>query len=76
MSEKKTYYLKGERCVLRGMERYDYRKDEWVEDIDSWFHSVGNSNDADEITEEEARKIIEGNGGKNFDRQQNIEEEK
>lgn len=66
------YYVKDGVVVLSDFARYDYKADGWKYDLDSFFHNVVNSNDADKVTEEEARKIVEKNGGKNFDSQNEL----
>lgn len=63
------YYVKDNYVVLSDYARYDYKEDGWKYSPDSYFASVVNSNDADEVSEEEARKIVEKNGGTHFDEQ-------
>ena len=65
----KRYYVKNNIVIVSDFARYDYEDDGWKYAPDSYFASVINSNDADEISENEARKIVEKNGGKNFDKQ-------
>ena len=66
------YYVKNNFVVLCDLGRYDYNEDAWVYSPDSYFASVINSNDADAVSEDEARKIVEKNGGTNFDKQDEI----
>ena len=63
---KANYYVKSDICVLKDGLRYDYNEDAWVDGSDSWLASVIDSNDADPISEDEARRIVEKNGGTNF----------
>jgi len=48
-------------------EVYNYRLQKWELDVDQWWRHFMNSNWHDEITEEEAKSIIEGMGGKFHD---------
>lgn len=64
------YYAKDDVVVLSDWARYDYAADGWVYDQDSFFHNVINDSKADPVTEAEARKIVEKNGGTNFDKQE------
>lgn len=66
------YYVKDDYVVLKDYARYDYQEDGWVYAPDSFFASVINSNDADRVTEKEAREIVEKNGGTHFDEQETI----
>ena len=66
------YYVKNDLVILSDFARYDYRDDGWKYAPDSFFASVINSNDADEVSENEARSIVEKNGGKNFDKQDEL----
>lgn len=66
------YYAKDGIVVLSDFARYDYGEDGWKYDLDSFYANVVNSNDADKVAEEEARRIVEKNGGKNFDSQNEL----
>jgi hypothetical protein len=66
------YFAKDNLVILSDYARYDYKEDGWKYAPDSFFASVINSNDADKVSEDEARKIVEDNGGKNFDSQDDL----
>lgn len=66
------YYVKDGSVVLSDWCRYDYKLDRWKYAPDSFFASVVNSNDADRVSEDEARVIVKKNGGINFDQQEKI----
>ena len=66
------YFVKDNIVVLSDNARYDYEADGWKYSPDSFFASVINSNDADEISKDEARRIVEENGGTNFDAQDKL----
>lgn len=66
------YFVKGDIVVLSDYARYDYEVDGWKYSPDSFFASVINSNDADEVSKDEARIIVEKNGGTNFDSQDKL----
>ena len=61
------YYAKDGMIVFKDTMRYDYKENKWLSDFDGWFQSVGSSNDADPVSEDEAREIVKKNGGTNFD---------
>lgn len=48
-------------------ERYDYGSDSWVDDRDTFWRKFMLSNDNDEISKDEARKIVERFEGDGFD---------
>ena len=66
------YFAKDNLVVLSDYARYDYKDNGWKYSPDSFFASVINSNDADKVSEEEARDIVEKNGGTNFDEQEQL----
>lgn len=66
------YFAKDNLVVLSDYARYDYKDNGWKYSPDSFFASVINSNDADKVSEEEARNIVEKNGGTNFDEQEQL----
>lgn len=66
------YFVKDGIVVMSDYARYDYRADGWKYSPDSFFADVINSNDADEVSKDEARKIVEKNGGTNFDSQDKL----
>lgn len=66
------YFAEDNLVVLSDYARYDYKDNGWKYSPDSFFASVINSNDADKVSEEEARNIVEKNGGTNFDEQEQL----
>lgn len=66
------YFAKDNLVVLSDYARYDYKEDGWKYSPDSFFADVLNSNDAEKVSEEKARKIVEDNGGTNFDSQEEL----
>ena len=48
-------------------DRYDYASDGWLSDGETFFRKFMNSNDNDEISKAEARRIVTKYGGKHFD---------
>lgn len=66
------YFAKDNLVVLSDYARYDYKDNGWKYSPDSFFASVINSNDADKVSEEEARDIVKKNGGTNFDEQEQL----
>ena len=66
------YFAKEDLVVLSDYARYDYKEDGWKYDPDSFFANVINSNDADKISEKEAKEIVEKNGGTHFDEQEEL----
>lgn len=61
------YYVIGDGMVLCGMVMYSYEDDGWKLAPDVYKDFVEESAEADRISEDEARRIVEEHGGKNFD---------
>ena len=67
-----NYFRKLGEVVFHGDTIYNYDDDCWRYAPDAYFEFVVNSDDAEVISEEEAKKIVEGKGGKNFDNQEDV----
>lgn len=63
-----TYFLLGDKMVLCGMVMYSYDDDGWKYAPDIYMDFIVESAEGEVISEEEARAIVEKNGGKNFDK--------
>ncbi len=63
-----TYFLLGDNMVLCGMVMYSYDDDCWKYAPDIYMDFIVESAEGEVIPEEEARKIIESNGGTGFDK--------
>ena len=58
--------------ILYDMAIYDYEYDCWRYAPDVLWEYVYSSNEADHITEKEAKKTVEKYGGKNFDKKDKL----
>ena len=67
-----NYFRKLGEIVFHGDTIYNYDDDCWRYAPDVYFEFVVNGDDAEVISEEEAKKIVEGKGGKNFDNLEDV----
>lgn len=70
--EDKAYRRLGEDIVLKGSVIYNYDDDGWRYAPDIYYEYLIEHPELEDISEEEAKNIVEKNGGTKFDEQKSI----